>query len=398
MIIAEDLMKGIGGWKMNKAYCVIFMWIAVLGLMASAVQAKYYDADEGSGGNTVCAIKGKTWYSMGAVEDGLWGRREFGYGNDGKLNSGTRDVFEASGVGRIGSGSEDCPVIVTTVSGLTTGRNYDVKVVYWSTDSENWNIRAGFSIESMILFDRLGNAGAMAGAQTGWHDDNRVAMVGTVGTVEADANGQIKVYVDDLPTTRGIEFFWSERSWYDGLIVEESVSQPVLRSESVDNVAKPASYSCSNAGFESGDYTGWMTRGKGWSIDKKVFAEGTCSALCKVEKGDKPETRACLQELEGIDANRVVEVSLDVSGVNVAQVPHSKACLAILCMDASGNVLKEYRSGMVRPRSAFQQITIDDAVVLPGTERVYVMLVVEVFQTAGEKNLWRFDNVKIKLH
>lgn len=153
-----------------------------------------------------------------------------------------------------------------------------------------------------------------------------------------------------------------------------------------------------NPGFETRDFTGWATSGTGWTIDKERFSEGTYSALCTVEKGDPPATRACLQSIEGIAANKIVEVSLDVSGINVAQTPHSKACLAILCMNSAGNVLKEYRSSVIMPSSSFKQIKIDDAVVLPGTKKIYVMLVVEVYETATDGDWWRFDNVAIAIH
>ncbi len=153
-----------------------------------------------------------------------------------------------------------------------------------------------------------------------------------------------------------------------------------------------------NAGFEAGTLAGWTTTGKGWSISRDRFSEGACSALCTVSKGDQPGTRACLQQLSGIAPNRVVEVSLEISGVNVAQTPHSKAYLAILCVDAEANVLKEYRSGVIMPKSAFQPIKIDDAVVLAGTEQVYVMLVVKVFEEAVDEDRWRFDHVQLKLH
>ncbi len=152
-----------------------------------------------------------------------------------------------------------------------------------------------------------------------------------------------------------------------------------------------------NAGFESQDFTGWITSGKGWTIDKDVVAEGTCSALCTVGKGEKAGTRACLQKITGIEANRIIQVSLDVSGTNVARTPNSKACLAILCVDAGGNVLKEYRASVIKPTNAFRELKIDDAIVLPTTAQVYIMLVVEVYQTASNDDWWRFDNVKIDI-
>lgn len=153
----------------------------------------------------------------------------------------------------------------------------------------------------------------------------------------------------------------------------------------------------SNPGFESRSFSGWITKGRGWKIDEKTFSEGAASALCMVEKGDPPGLRACLQSLSGIEAGRLVEVSVDFSGIDVVKAVSSKACLAVLCMDDKGSVVKEYRSSVILPEPAFQTIAVDDAVILPGTAQVYVMLVVEVYQIAVDNDWWRFDNVRIRI-
>jgi hypothetical protein len=153
-----------------------------------------------------------------------------------------------------------------------------------------------------------------------------------------------------------------------------------------------------NAGFEASSFNGWVTSGKGWTICKDRCSEGACCAQCLVGKGDGPGTRACLQKLSGVEENRVVEVSLALSGVHVARTPHSKAYLAVLCVDVQGNVLKEYRSDVIMVKSAFQTVKVDDAVVLAGTKQIYVMLVVKVYAEATDEDMWRFDDVKLQLH
>ena len=40
---------------------------------------------------------------------------------------------------------------------------------------------------------------------------------------------------------------------------------------------------------------------------------------------------------------------------------------------------------------------VDDAVVLSGTAEIYIMIVVEVYQTALDENGWRFDNVTVRI-
>lgn len=167
------------------------------------------------------------------------------------------------------------------------------------------------------------------------------------------------------------------------------------RGDLVDNSPNPVS--SKRAGINV-NWTPEKMLGKGWKNEKDKSSGEVDSILCTVKAGDKPETRACIQYLKGVDANRIVEVSLDVSCIGVTKTPNSKACLAVLCMDAEGSMLKEYRSGISMPKSTSHQIKIDDAVILPGTKQVYVMLVVEVYQKATDNDWWRFENVKIKIH
>lgn len=206
IILEERMMKKVG------------LVLCLVGLLAGQAPAVIYvDAEGGPSGNTVNALTGSNsdWWTTAAAQDGLWGRRAFGYDQEGVLNGPTKDIFEASGTG---SGVEDCMAIVTTISGLTPGRKYQVDVVYWSANGQNWTIRVGFSLDSMILYDRVGNAniGAIAGTRIGdIQDGDRWVFTGTVGTIAADGNGQIRVYIDDLPGSG-----WNDRTWYDGLFVE----------------------------------------------------------------------------------------------------------------------------------------------------------------------------------
>lgn len=190
----------------------------VLSLLSISAQAVYVDAEGGAAGNTVNAATGSDsdWWVSATAADGLWGRRAFGYDQDGVLNGATKDIFEASGTG---SGVEDCMAVVTTVSGLIAGQLYQVDVVYWTANAQNWNVRAGFALDSLLLFDRTGTAGEGAIAGTRIEsvvDGDRWLFNGTVGQIAADINGQIKVYIDDLPGTG-----YANRTWYEGLNVNE---------------------------------------------------------------------------------------------------------------------------------------------------------------------------------
>lgn len=197
----------------------VLIMLLFMGLWSMQARALVYvDAEGGAAGNTARASDGDVdaWWTSATSPDGLWGRRAFGYDQDGVLNGTTKDIFEASGTG---SGVEDCMAIVTTVSGLTADQLYQVDVMYWSANTQNWNVRAGFALDSLLLFDRTGTAGegAIAGTRVGEiQDGDRWVFTGTIGTIAADGSGQIKIYIDDLPATG-----YANRTWYEGVFVNE---------------------------------------------------------------------------------------------------------------------------------------------------------------------------------
>jgi hypothetical protein len=199
---------------MCKKLIYLISFILMLGF-ASSAQAVYVDAKGGSGGNTVNAGTGSTtdWWTTATASDGLWARRPMG--NDPNGNLGTAfpaDIFEASGA--VPSNyTEDCMPIKTTISGLNPGDKYDVSVLYWSPPgSADWNIRAGFALDNMLYFDRTGSGGATAGTSTGRTQADRTEYTGLIGRIAADAQGKIKVYIDDRPATSNFN-----RTWYDGV-------------------------------------------------------------------------------------------------------------------------------------------------------------------------------------
>lgn len=199
----------------------VLVMLLFMGLLAVQAQAVIYvDAEPGAGGNTVRASDGDpdAWWINATAPDGLWGFRAFGFDQSGVFNGATKDIYESSGTG---SGVEDSMTIITTASGLTPGQLYRVEVVYWSSESQNWSVRAGFDAGSMTLFDRLGDAGATAGTlMAGFHDGDRDPYAGLVGILAADAGGQIKVYIDDKPSDSP-NGGWYDRTWYDGINLTE---------------------------------------------------------------------------------------------------------------------------------------------------------------------------------
>ena len=204
----------------------------------------------------------------------------------------------------------------------------------------------------------------------------------------------------DLNNIRRLEFSSEGNAQVDDMninMVPESADAADGIAPESQSAAESVSIACKNPGFETGDFTGWTTSGKGWTIDTQSASEGTASALCTVGKGDGPQLRACLQKIEGIPAGKILEASLDVSATDAYQTQNSTAFLAILCFDGRGELLNEYRTSTPVLKPTFRHIKIDDAVVLPGTEQVYVMLVVEVYQTASDNDFWRFDNVRLQV-
>jgi len=192
---------------MKKA-AIVFMAVCALSVQ---VQAMYVDA---STSNTINAATGSAsdWWVAANAVDGKWGLRSaLGNNDDFLLGTPGNEIFEASGT----FGKEDCMAIVTTASGLTAGQLYEVSVIYWSPEgSVSWNVRAGFSLDNMTLYERSGTLGGIIGTWTGKQEADRKEFSGLIGQIAADTNGQIQVYIDDLPANSS-----SSRSWYDGIVL-----------------------------------------------------------------------------------------------------------------------------------------------------------------------------------
>lgn len=196
---------------------------AVFLLLAGSLRAQitYVDATSGAGGNTTLA-DGSTFTpplngTTGA--DNNWEQRTvFGSGGN---------VFEAGGE----NVSENAPELRTKLGGLTPGTEYVVRVYFWDPGSttEDWNLRAGFSSNpgTNPIYSAADSAAELGGATasvaasslvhetapTVFAESGRVLLSALIGTATADENGEILVYIDDLPTSSDV----NRRSWYDGL-------------------------------------------------------------------------------------------------------------------------------------------------------------------------------------
>ncbi|MCU0778558.1 MAG: hypothetical protein MUF86_12955, partial [Akkermansiaceae bacterium] len=94
--------------------------------------------------------------------------------------------------------------------------------------SDNWSLRAGFTSApgANPLYSAADATGILtataavvassltyATAPTLYVENNRSLQAAPLGTVSADANGALRVYVDDKPSGTGA----NNRTWFDGL-------------------------------------------------------------------------------------------------------------------------------------------------------------------------------------
>lgn len=197
----------------------------------------YVDATSGASGNTTLAGGGTFSPPLNGTTgaDNNWEERTV-------LGSGG-NVFEASGE----NVSENAPELKTTLSGLTPGATYTIYVYFWDPAStgEDWNIRAGSASNpsSNTLYSAadattdLGGATAAVLASTLTHDvapsvvteSGRNLLAASIGSFTADGGGQVRVFIDDMPTSLNV----NRRTWFDG-VGYELAAPPVAAITYVD--------------------------------------------------------------------------------------------------------------------------------------------------------------------
>lgn len=217
--------------KLFRLICFILV-LGCLCILNSTAQAAYVDA---SPNNTALADgSGNPWYSTTGTAD-LWYFRTGSWANNdsGQYGQSDGDVFE--------SRDDTVGQLVTTISGLTPGEPYQVTVVFEAkSDFENWNVTADFSpittdvngyVTSGITYGFAYEAAyggvveILAGVQTGNVVSGISELTGLIGTTDADINGEIKVYIDDIQATSDS----NHRTWYDGLeVVPEPATMMLL--------------------------------------------------------------------------------------------------------------------------------------------------------------------------
>jgi hypothetical protein len=202
---------------------------AIVGLFTTAVPVPpaplpppvltYLDATSGVGGNTTLADGSLFNPPLNVTNgaDNVWEQRSV-FGSSG-------NIFESGG-----EAVENAPELKTTVGGLVPGANYSFYVHFWDPTSttEDWNIRAGFSANpgSNVLYcagDAVGQLPGTAAvlassltytsAPTIFVESGRALLAADIGIAAANSNGQVAVFIDDLPSGIGA----NNRTWYDGL-------------------------------------------------------------------------------------------------------------------------------------------------------------------------------------
>ncbi len=129
--------------------------------------------------------------------DNLWANRI----DCGELST----VFESNG-----HGTEDCPALTTTVSGLANG-SYQVYAVYWGNTDPNadWPIQAAISGNSLVTYSQATGPGIATGTVSGTLAEYEAPL----GIVDV-SNGSFSVTVDDGGSG-------SQRTRYDGVSYHE---------------------------------------------------------------------------------------------------------------------------------------------------------------------------------
>jgi hypothetical protein len=120
--------------------------------------------------------------------------------------------------------TENAPVVATTISNLTPGASYAIRLLFGSHTDVGNQIYGGLSSGSLSLYNS-GNS-TLETAGTLFFDNgymNRYEAL--LGTAVADSMGQIKAYVGSAPDTDANQINTVGRTMYDGLTYQ-AVPEP----------------------------------------------------------------------------------------------------------------------------------------------------------------------------
>ncbi|GAA5495185.1 hypothetical protein Rhal01_01360 [Rubritalea halochordaticola] len=213
------------GTKRFKKYGWVAVFSLLVAMVAQAATPTYVDANvantEAVGGTP------SPFWTTSITSDNLWRFRD-GFGFDVAGNNGIYEKDGASG------GYGDAAKLVTTIAGLDAGTEYGVYVNFLSASGANWRVQAGLAADSLSVYSPSSNNVENLGL-TSVAGSNRNQLRAFIGNTNADANGQIKVYIDDTDASST-----NDRAWYDGVSYGDPVdstvpgnSEPVLVEDGV---------------------------------------------------------------------------------------------------------------------------------------------------------------------
>ncbi len=129
--------------------------------------------------------------------------------------------------------------LVTTVTGLESGSDYEVKALFWTSDSQLWGIRAGLKYAGGLRTNAWftsASTGVLVASYLPWQtmpsvftESSRTLFAAPLGVAKADTNGQIKVFVHDLPSADS-----SIRTWYQGVAAQKLTAPGAQAPNTVD--------------------------------------------------------------------------------------------------------------------------------------------------------------------
>ncbi|MFI4911971.1 MAG: hypothetical protein ACIAQZ_09930 [Sedimentisphaeraceae bacterium JB056] len=162
----------------------------------AAITGTYVDA---SASNTAAIDDTTPWYNTTDGSGALWHIRTGSWGvESGTILEGFWNDYD----------------LVTTISGLTSGKTYDIRIVYFGHTSQVWSLGATLDSTAdpqVVTAAVASNSDLTGGYATGVGPQYEYL----VGSAVADISGKIDVYI----AARG------DRTWYDGLSYVE-VTEP----------------------------------------------------------------------------------------------------------------------------------------------------------------------------
>ena len=179
---------------------------------------------------TGAALQTSTPSGSGGPTDNLWHLRT-GFGNGGNVLTSNE------------SGSENAPMLKTTLTGLDDG-SYDIFAFFWSDNDEDWRLSAGLNQGNLTQFRHHGAQHAEAEQfeaidVVSANSADLLLYRAYLGRTNVVAGSPIGVFIDDWSTGNN-----TLRTWYDGLgyaLVSE-VIQGLLGDYNGDFVVDAADY------------------------------------------------------------------------------------------------------------------------------------------------------------